>query len=140
MRSGSPKRCRCAHSSRHGGASVVQILGPRLPRAAATRSQGWRVDSRLPIFRTCFSRHHLCNKRALVTLVHGPPSIEGRALRGTSPEFRPARGPLSRPKSSARCSSSVCTCPTTWMTDSTNAEHDWTCMVSTDPLAHSSAC
>ena len=65
---------------------------------------------------------------------------EGLVLRGISPAFPPAQRPLSRPKSSARCSSSGCTCPSTWMTDSASVEQGWTRLATTDPLAHGSAC
>ena len=61
--SGSPTRCRSACSRGHGGARVVQILGPSLSRPAARRSRGGRVDSWLAISRISYSRHPLCNKR-----------------------------------------------------------------------------
>ena len=75
--SGSPIRCRSNCSRRHGGARVVQILGPPPPRPAARRFRGGRVVSWLAISRICCSRHPLCNTRAFATSVHGPPTFAG---------------------------------------------------------------
>ena len=77
----------------------------------------------------------------LCTSVHLPPlSTDHQALRASQrgPDMSPAspqvRRPLSQPKSSARCSSSDCICPSTWMTDSANVEHGWMCSATTDPF------
>ena len=114
---------------------MVQIPCRRFPRAATSRSRGWRVDSRLAVSRFSCSRH------LFATCVHLPPlSTDHRALRASqrgpcaSRHFSCllVRRPLFRLKSSARCSWSVCTCPSTWRHDSASAGNCWTCMVTID--------
>ena len=48
------------------------------------------------------------------------------------------RRPHFRLRSPARCSWSVCTCPSTWTHDSASAANCWTCMVTTDQHVHGS--
>ena len=81
----------------------------------------------------------ICLLCQLTTKLYGHLNV-GHALPDISPASPPVRRPLSQPKSSARCSSSDCICPSTWMTDSANVEHGWMCLATTDPLAHGSAC
>ena len=81
----------------------------------------------------------ICHLSELTTKLCGHLNV-GRALQDISPASPPARRPLSQRKSSARCSSSDCICPSTWMTDSANAEHGRMCLATIDPLAHGSAC
>ena len=56
-------------------------------------------------------------------------------LHATSAVCPHVRRPHFRLKSSARCSCSVCTCPSTWTHDSANC---WSCMVTTDQHVHGS--
>ena len=84
----------CSRNRRHGGARVVQVLGPSLPRPAARRSRGGRVDSWLAITRVC------CSRCPLVKGVHLPPLSTHHALPDISPTSPPDRRPLTQPKNS----------------------------------------
>ena len=82
----------------------------------------------LAISRICCSRHPLYNLRAFATCLHGPPSFAGittgpMRFEALHLPLRTARRPVSRRKSSGRCSSSVRTCSSTWMTNSANTEN-----------------
>ena len=59
-------------------------------------------------------------------------------LRATSAVCLLVRRPHFRLRSPARCSWSVCICPSTWTHDSASAANCWTCMVTTDQHVHGS--
>ena len=95
---------------------MVQIPRRRFPRAATSRSRSVRVDSWLAISRFSCSRHPFLQ---LACTCHRCPQTiklcghrnEILVLRATSAVCPHVRRPHVRLRSSARCSWSVCTCP-----------------------------
>ena len=122
---------------------MVQIHSRRFPRAATSRSSGGRVDSPLAISRIGCSRLRflqqtcICLRCPQTTKLCGHHN-EALVLRATSAVCPQVRRPFSRLRSSARCSLSVCTCPSIWTHVSASAANRWTCLVTTDQHVHGS--
>ena len=145
---GPPSRAHCVREAQHASA-VLAAEGMEVPEwskfsdphfrapqpvdpEVGEWTHGWQCHASVALDTLFATSVHL--HQALRASQRGPCASRHFTSLSTSSET------TLQPKSAARCSSSDCICPSTWMTDSADVEHGWMCLATTDPLAHGSAC